>query len=101
MTPAAQPPARRHTTTRDRHRRIIARGKPPCHICGEAIDYDAHWLDPNSFVVDHIVPLKAGGKDTLQNKAPAHRACNRAKGDRVDGGPVLRRSGSLARPKRT
>lgn len=92
---------RRSTTTRDRHRRIIARSKPPCHICGEAIDYDADWLDPNSFVVDHKIPLAAGGTDDLANKAPAHRACNRAKGDRIDGGPIMRRSGSLARPKRT
>src|SRR5690606_9293962 len=91
---------RRNTTRRDRHRRAIARGRPPCHICGEPIDWDADWLDPRSFVVDHKTPLAAGGTDDLANKAPAHRACNRAKGDRVDGGPVLRRSGSLARPKR-
>ena len=91
---------RRNTTRRDRHRRIIARGKPPCHICGEPIDYDADWLDPRSFVVDHKIPLAAGGTDTLANKAAAHRACNRSKGARIDGGSIMRRSGSLARPKR-
>jgi len=95
------PRHRRSTTIRDRHRRIIARSKPPCHICGEAIDYNADWLHPQSFVVDHITPLALGGKDTLDNKAAAHRACNRAKGDNIDGGPILRRSGTLAKPNRT
>lgn len=49
------------------------------------------------FVVDHIIPLEAGGTDTLDNKQPAHRTCNRAKGAAADSGPVLRRSTSLTR----
>lgn len=90
---------KRNTATRDRHRATIARGRPPCAICGQPIAYDAPHLDPASFVVDHIVPLHHGGPDTLANKQPAHRACNRAKGARLDGGPVLRRSSSLTRPR--
>jgi len=89
----------RSTTVRDRHRRIIAQSKPPCGICGGAIDYNLPYFHPESFVVDHIIPLKAGGKDTLDNKQAAHRACNRAKSDKTDGGPILRRSGSLRRGK--
>jgi 5-methylcytosine-specific restriction endonuclease McrA len=93
--------AGRNTTTRDRHRQIIARGKPPCALCGEPIDYTLPYMDPGEFVVDHITPLKRGGTDTIDNKQAAHRRCNRSKSDRADGGPILRRSGSLTRPNRT
>lgn len=64
---------KRNTTIRDRHRAVIARGKPPCAICGEPIDYGLPHLDPKAFVVDHIVPLARGGEDALRNKAAAHR----------------------------
>lgn len=76
----------RSTTIRDRHRKIIRRDEPPCHICGQPIDYDAHHLDPLSFTVDHITPVNKGGPDTLDNKAAAHRRCNRTKSDKVDTG---------------
>ncbi|WP_433651043.1 HNH endonuclease [Micromonospora zamorensis] len=89
----------RSTTIRDRHRAIIAKGRPPCALCGEEIDYALPYLDPGEYVVDHIVPLSKGGTDKLENKQPAHRRCNRAKGDRVDGRHILRRSGSLARAR--
>jgi 5-methylcytosine-specific restriction endonuclease McrA len=91
-------PAPRRTWQRDRDRATIRRAGGPCGICGQPIDYTLPYLDPGEFVVDHIVPLNAGGPDTLANKQPAHRACNRAKGARTDGGPVLRRSGSLNHP---
>lgn len=76
-------PVTRNTTTRDRHRAQIRRTRPPCGICGEPIDYDLHWRNPMSFVVDHIVPLARGGADTLENKQAAHRACNRAKSSKL------------------
>ena len=82
------------TTQRDKDRAAIARGRPACHICGRAIDYDADWLDPLAYVVDHLVPLNRGGPDTLANKAAAHRSCNRAKSDKHHA-PIVRRSGSL------
>lgn len=90
---------KRSTALRDKHRTIIAKGKPPCALCGDAIDYTLPYMDPDEFVVDHIVPLNRGGRDDdISNKQAAHRRCNRAKSDRTDGGPVLRRSGSLTRP---
>jgi 5-methylcytosine-specific restriction endonuclease McrA len=74
-------PAKRSTTRRDKHRRAIAKGKPPCHLCHEPIDYNADWLDPLSFTIDHIIPIARGGADVLENLAPAHRKCNRDKSD--------------------
>lgn len=84
----------RDTTTRRRHRAAIARGQPPCALCGQPIDYALPAIDPRSFVVDHIVPLKRGGADTLSNVQPAHRDCNRAKSDKLEN-PVIRTSGIL------
>lgn len=77
MTPAAP----RSTTTRDRDRAVIRRSKPPCHLCGEPIDYSLRTPDPDSFEVDHVVPRNRGGADELTNKAASHRRCNRAKWD--------------------
>lgn len=74
----------RSTTTRDRDRKRIRRGQPGCHICGQPIDYTAPHLDPGEFTVDHIIPLNKGGADILENKAAAHRACNRAKSDKLE-----------------
>ena len=66
----------RSTTRRDRHRRILSRGQPPCALCGRAIDYGAPSGDPYSFEIDNIVPVARGGSDLLDNKQPAHRKCN-------------------------
>jgi 5-methylcytosine-specific restriction endonuclease McrA len=77
-----KPPAvSRHTTRRNRHRRKIAQGRPPCHLCGLDIDYAASHLEPLAFTIDHILPLAKGGTDTIDNLAAAHRRCNLAKGD--------------------
>ena len=76
----------RSTTLRGRHRRIIAADQPPCHICGDPIDYQAHHLHPSSFTIDHITPRNRGGSDTLDNIGPAHRKCNRDKSDKVAAG---------------
>lgn len=73
----------RSTTQRDRDRRLIARTKPPCGICGEPIDYTLTHLDPLSFVVDHVVPIAKGGEDDIGNKQAAHRTCNRTKSDKT------------------
>ena len=74
----------RNTATRDKHRNTIAQHHPPCHWCKEPIDYEAHHHHPNSFQVDHVIPIAAGGPDTLDNKVPSHRRCNRAKSDKVN-----------------
>ena len=74
----------RSTTTRDRHRRAIARDKPDCTYCNQPINYDTHHLDPLSFTIDHVTPLSRGGTDTLDNCVPAHRACNRQKSNKLN-----------------
>ena len=74
----------RNTTTRDRHRATIRRTRAACGICEQPIDYDLPYLDPMSFVVDHIVPWSSGGEDTLENKQAAHRACNRLKSNKFE-----------------
>jgi 5-methylcytosine-specific restriction endonuclease McrA len=82
----------RNTTIRDRHRRTIAQHKPDCSLCGEPIDYTLPHTDPQSFVVDHIIPLDRGGIDELFNpdgtpqKQAAHKACNRAKSNTIPEG---------------
>lgn len=92
----------RNTATRDRHRRAIQRGhkdcgsehhdctqkNPDCGICGEPIDYTLPHMDPWEFVVDHVIPLIAGGPDELHNKQASHRCCNGAKSDKLDDQPL-------------
>lgn len=77
--------APRNTTTRDRHRAVIRRGKPPCSLCGGDIDYSLRYPHPMSFVVDHIIPLNRGGLDRADNCQPSHRSCNRTKSDKLPG----------------
>ena len=86
---------KRNSATRDKHRARIARDKPDCHICGQAINYTLPHLDPMSFVVDHVIPLAKGGLDIMENKKAAHRACNSTKRARLVA-PIVRRSGTLS-----
>lgn len=83
--------AQRTTARRNRHRRQIAKGRPPCHLCGGEINYDAKsHLDPLSFTIDHLIPIALGGADRLENLGAAHRKCNRAKGDTRNGRKTFR-----------
>ena len=79
---------KRNTTTRNRHRAIIRRGKPPCALCGEPIDYTLKYPHPKSYVVDHVEPIgkkptpeRMAELDVLTNKQAAHNDCNRLKWD--------------------
>lgn len=76
---------RRNETRRRQFRRIIAADEPPCAICGCQIDYNAHHLAPNSFQIDHIIPLDKTGPegDVLENIQASCRKCNREKSNRV------------------
>lgn len=94
MQANGRPRKNRNTAQRDRDRKRIAATRANCHICGGPIDYSLPHTDPQSFVVDHIVPIAKNGADRLANKAAAHAACNNKKRARIIA-PIVRRSGAL------
>lgn len=72
------PYVRRQAWDRDRHARAV------CHICGEPIDYSIPPSSaPLSWEPDHLQPFgKAPELELdLMNIAPAHRRCNRQRGN--------------------
>ena len=73
----------RNTTTQTRYRAQVRAQRQPCALCGGDIDYTLRTPHPDSFEIDHVIPLKHGGPDTLDNCQPSHRRCNRAKSDRL------------------
>jgi 5-methylcytosine-specific restriction endonuclease McrA len=90
----------RHTTRRNRFRRILAKDGAPCHLCGGAIDYeiDDH-LSPLAFQADHVIPLSKGGRDVLENLAPSHRGCNQRRYNKPLPDQVLMQEPQPAPPK--
>lgn len=48
-----------------------------CHLCGLPIDTNiVSSRHPLVGTIDHLIPRAHGGRDTADNRAPAHRCCN-------------------------
>jgi hypothetical protein len=54
--------------------RVAERAKDCCEYC-----HSQEWYSPDSFSVEHIIPLIKGGKNTLDNLAFARQGCNNRK----------------------
>jgi hypothetical protein len=52
-----------------------------CAICNEPIDTSVKYPSPQSYSIDHIIPLSKGGPERIENLQPTHLACNIAKSD--------------------
>lgn len=61
-----------------------------CHICGKRINLKRKFPDPQSFSIDHVVPLSLGGWHDLTNIKPAHLQCNTDKGAEYVGQLMLK-----------
>ena len=56
-----------------------------CHLCGDLIDLDAPRMQgkdgwEKGLHLDHLIPISAGGTNTIENIRPAHALCNLRKG---------------------
>lgn len=82
-------PRRSNGSKRTKLRRRVAAMGLPCHLCGMDIDYSLPPGDPMSYELDEIVPVSLGG-DPFDpgNVAPAHRICNRRRGNRPIGSKI-------------
>ena len=54
-----------------------------CYHCGQPIDYDLEWPDPQSFSADHLKPWAHHPELRLDpgNVVSSHLLCNQVKGD--------------------
>jgi 5-methylcytosine-specific restriction endonuclease McrA len=60
---------------------VVKKWGNKCHICGDEIDLEANrrpglsgW--ENGLHLDHVIPIRLLGADTLENVKPAHGICN-------------------------
>jgi len=47
-----------------------------CYICGSSCEQMDDLLNPLAPVVDHVIPIAAGGTHDPENLRVAHRICN-------------------------
>ena len=78
---------------------IRKRDKDRCRYCGTLVDWRSR-RGKSSATYDHVKPLAAGGKNTLENVVICCKGCNDRKGKRTlrEAGMVLLAPGSLGAP---
>lgn len=59
---------------------IFQRDNWTCQICHRKVRRNVKWPHPMAAVVDHIIPLAAGGTHQRSNVQCAHNVCNTTKG---------------------
>ncbi len=72
---------RAYRKVRARFRAQCEKVGQPCHLCGQRIDYTEDSRDP--WELDHFYPRSVRPELALDpaNFRPAHRSCNRSRGD--------------------
>lgn len=69
----------RRRLTKEERLEVLKKTDFRCAYCGMELGFD-------SFQVDHVVPLRSGGKDETSNMLPACRSCNHYKrGNSLEG----------------
>lgn len=66
-----------------KNKRILLRTAEQCALCGGYIDKSLKYPNPMSASVDHVIPVKRGGKSTLDNLQVTHLICNLNKGAKI------------------
>jgi 5-methylcytosine-specific restriction endonuclease McrA len=69
-----------HELMRTRARLAREGGTRVCGICTGAVDMELPTGHPHAFELDHVIPRKYGGPDSLANIRVVHRSCNRSRG---------------------
>lgn len=73
-----------HRTAFEKNRQIILHTQKICALCGQEVDFSFKYPHPLSPAIDHIIPVSKGGHPSdLANLQLTHRACNRAKSDKL------------------
>ena len=70
-------------------RKVFERDGWRCQLCRKPVKRDAVVPHPKAPVLDHIIPLAAGGTHEPANVQCAHYLCNSLKGDRGGGEQLL------------
>ena len=70
----------RHTVSRTMRLRVYERDDWTCYLCGYAVDRTAVVPDLEAPTLDHVVPLRSGGSNGIENLKTAHFYCNCVKG---------------------
>lgn len=73
---------RRYKTLRAEFRRKCKARNEPCWLCGKPLDYDLPKDHPESFNLDHAIPLSTRRDlaEDPRNFRPAHKVCNERRG---------------------